>query len=217
MKVYPLHIIITLCTLLSSMMFVDSLWGQSLGDYLARYEIGFGAEKTIAEEFSLFNGGRVPNRTVRTVAYAGSLSIGIHIPLLTFGDQFGVGINPDIQLALGSAPYDPAFPEEIDHLDASSGIFRLTFPTLLSLKYGTDATMDPDTDMGFGLGLGYRPTFNLPLGYSYGEPIAMGEFSFIAGSALVKARITLPLAVGSPVDEVDLKTYDFSLYFLPGR
>lgn len=137
------------------------------------------------------------------------------MPITEPAEALGIGVTADVEVLIGSAPYDPDFPETHTRLDQSEGWLRLAVPVFAALKYGTDATMRPATEMG--VGIGYRPVFNPRADYSYGSVVAMGEVSFLVSDLLVKLRATAPVTAGSPVDEVDLRTYEFSFLVLPGR
>lgn len=190
---------------------------QSIGDYLRRYELVAGYQYTIANQYEEYNGNFVPNRSIRNEAHAITIGAGFHLPVLTLAEQLGLGITTDLQLVIGSAPYDPAFPDDMERLDVSDGFLRLSLPVIAALKYGTDATFEPDTEVGVGAGVGYRLHRNLPLSYSYSEPVMMGELSFLYGQVLIKLRATGPIVPGKPDYPVEINTWDFSFVVMPGQ
>ena len=193
------------------------LRAQSLYDYIRRYEISLGGIYSQSDIYDTYDGERVPTQRLHTTVAGGSLGAGLHVPIVELSDALAIGVNADLLLHMGSAPYDPAFPGTIEHLDQSSGWLRLAIPLFATLKYGTDATMRPETEMGVGIGIGYRPIVNFGADYSSGSVVAMGEFSFLIADVLVKLRGTAPLTAEHPAEGVDIRTYDFSILFLPGE
>lgn len=203
--------------LLLSILPRQSAYGQSLYDYLRRYEIVLGGLYCESDLYDIYNGERVNTHRIHTVTRGAILGIGLHVPIVEPAEALGIGVTADVEVLIGSAPYDPDFPETHTRLDQSEGWLRFAVPVFAALKYGTDATMRPATEMGAGVGIGYRPVFNPRADYSYGSVVAMGEVSFLVSDLLVKLRATAPVTAGSPVDEVDIRTYEFSFLILPGR
>lgn len=193
-----------------------SVQAQSLYDYIRRYEIVLGGIYCESDLYDLYNGKPIPTTTLHTVAGGINVGLGLYVPIVELGKGLSAGINTDVEMFVGSAPYDPDFPAVYENLNQSDGWARLAVPLFAALKYGTDATLRPTTEIGVGTGIGYRPVLNLGAEYSYGSVVVMGEFSLVVGEMLVKLRGTAPLTAGSPLPGTDIRTYEFSMLLLPG-
>ena len=189
---------------------------QRIGD-LFWLQYGFGYLSHTADIYDTYNGERVPGRSLHVESQGGYGSIGFYMPLAEVTQESSIGLNADAALWLGSSVYDPAFPRSMSHLDQSDGAIQLAFPLLAMYKSGSDATLEPRSPQGYGLGLGVRPTLIPAFDDFYLAPIVALELSYALEITLMKLRASYTPLTVNPTSDVDLRTLDVGLYFVIGR
>lgn len=180
------------------------------------FEYGAGYVRHLADSYTLYDGERVPGRSIEVDAEGLALGAGIYWPLYEFSRSSAIGLQFNAMVWLGSPPYDPAFPADISHLDQSGGAVQVALPVMAMLKTGSDATIKPNSLFGAGLGLGLRPVVNPGLGTTILSPIAAIELNTVIGESLVKLRASGSLLEDHPLPEVDIRSFEVALYFVPG-
>lgn len=190
------RILTLLLIILANLSFCQSfheLWQQKdrgIGINLYQFD-GF----TVEDPFS---SGGAPNYT-DTVNLASSASYGVNIfngwnfPIVAIGNDFSLGINPNIGLGVG--------------LSGGLGLF-LESPIYFTLKYGTDATWNKSNSfekkMGLTAGVGIHavagytaaPISTTGVGLAYIRPTFMAEFSFVQKQSKIN-KIRFHMNIGT--------------------
>jgi hypothetical protein len=191
---------------------------QSIGDHLSHYEVGIGYYRLGVEEFATFDGETIPNRLIRTTLNSLYLSLGWNIPVVRLGDRMSIGVNATGILIFGPTGSESGAatgpPSLYGETEGGSMLYGVEAPLLVSFKYGADATFRPKIPIGFGVGVGYRPTFLFASESGYNQIVAMAEAALVHENGVVKLRGVVPFGTAAPSDGVEISSFNVGLAFI---
>jgi hypothetical protein len=201
------------------------LSGQSFGDYLGRFEFGFGGEgldlnrrvdstRTVDEEYTYYGG-----------------SIGWNLPVIQFARDLAIGFYPTIRVhglhqvegrdtrygpqSTSSSTtyigyYDPRLGDPNSHTEQE---LLITAPLLATLRYGTDATFRSRNRFGCGIGLGCQMVRQTTIDRTYWHPSVMGELSFRLPRGVVKLQFVRDFGYTAVDEAIQIKHWGFYVIF----